>query len=237
MASPVIEGTATSSGEASSLTINFPASLVSGERLVVGVGLEGGGPQLSSWSDSLTEQADFNNNNWGTSGLADKNAAGTEGSTGSVAAGSTHHYATVSARISGHNSSTDAPEIATVAGGFDDSEIDPSSVSYSPTTDALTLVFYLAGDENGTSVTSPPTNYATEDSIFEAGGGRFDQASAVLFSRAQTGITSEDPGAPTMSGSHRGGAVTYGLYDGSEGSGGGVAIPVVQHHRCMQEAA
>lgn len=220
MAFPTIEGTNTSveSSDTTSHTVSLPSGINADELLLVVIGIEGDSGTItdpSGWTRLLKDVG----NNWGTLYVIYKVASGSEGSTISFTTSNNRNSAHVAMRISGHDSSTNAPEINNDDTGSFTQDKNPDPPNLSPSggaKDYLYLCGYGQGDRSGTSEVSVPTNYTSVANAF-ASGGEFDQAGVSVAER-NLNASSENPGTFTMQDEARWNAYTMVVYPGTEGT-------------------
>lgn len=120
-----------------------------------------------------------------------KVAAGSD--TASVTLGTAGRLAGIFWRVTG----ADTYAVSSVATGSNAAPDSPALTHSAETRDVLT--FTLGGQEDTRTVTTTPTNYTNTASVSNTGGATNTNCTVFGATRGQTGITSENPGAWTMS--------------------------------------
>ena len=160
MAAPTVAGTTTtdSAGKTTSHTVNLPASIVSGNLLVIFFAVRGGGSV--TWPAGYTEIAEISNSNV-TLSIAYRQADGGEGSTITVTTGDSDRSASTAYRITGHIApATQAPELSTGATG---TSTTPDPDSLTPTGGSKEYLWLAGfGTRAATTHTAIPTSYSNQ---------------------------------------------------------------------------
>lgn len=205
-----------SGGNGTSITVNLPSGVGTGDLMITCVTWDGaptsinwpssGGAWTSLYSTSCPSSACLHACRY-------RVATGSETSYGISWTGS-EGSSYVVYRIEGHSASTTAPQIGTSATGTDANPNPPTSASPSGgTQDYLFIVAY--GWDGNNSHTTYPTNYASNqvtDRWANAGG-----AGTAIASRNLNTSSTENPGTATISGSDDWVAQTMIVHPGTEG--------------------
>jgi len=229
MASPAVAATNTSitDSNATSHTVSLPASISSGDLLIVAFGANGFGPGVS-WPAGWTEFLEFDHASTGTLALAYRQADGGEGATITVTTVENERSAHLSWRITGHEDpATQAPEASTGAEGTSTA---PNPDSISPTggsKDYLFLAIHEADQDTDprTNTTASPSGYGNLIEI------DMESTQGVIIAGGDKAATaaSEDPGTFTISNSAAWVAATVAIHPAAAGG----IIQQVMHHRKM----
>ena len=203
MAFPVVQARNETSftAAATSFACNLPASIASGDLLIVILASGGTNAQqfntLTGWTELVDENNTFGVHAWYR--LAD----GTEGATVTFTCTGSSRAASVSYRISGaENPATQAPQISTVATG---TSAAPDPGTLTPTggaKDYLWLTFFANGSieeaDDDTWLNNAATNYSNQLAITSGTGGT--NVAAILGSCERTAnATSENAVWPASS--------------------------------------
>ena len=211
MAFPVVEATATSNGKSTSLSVTLPASIASGDLLVLFMaGRDNVGTGGIGFPAGWTELHDDLDTGDSRTAVAYRIADGTEGASITVTMSSARDLVSLVYRISG--TSGNAPEMGTATG--DSNSPNPPSLTPSwGSKDTLWLV-YGSGD-NGKVYTAAPTSYTD---LIAQDRGQAASGSA----RRENATATEDPGTFTMESAEAWQTVTLAV----EPAGGGTDTPV-----------
>ncbi len=213
MTFPVQETLATSNGSATtSPTYNLPSGITDGDLLlaffandfsVTATTFPAGWTQLHEGAPiSSIRHALFY-----------RVADGTEGASITLTTGNVP-FSGVCVRISGHDSSTNAPTVTETTLSF--GSIDPPN--HTAGGGAIDYKWYAWAASDSTSSTfTPPTNYAEQADL------NGNSAPSVSLADRDLNASSENPGTFT-GGSGSWGAMTCSVFPGSEGGGGGDAF-------------
>lgn len=200
MAFPVISGrkSTTFASAVTSMAVNLPVSIASGNLLIAGSCLRNAG----TWSlpSGWNEIASQSSGGVGELTIFYKIADGTEGATATWTAGTSSTAVWEVHKVTGFNSSS-APEVTTSSsGGTPGSQ--PNSPSLTPSWGSAETLWLTVGASSAEEIASGsvPTNYTDL-------GGSFLQATgssvAIKMGSRKLSATSEDPGAFTFSASPR----------------------------------
>lgn len=214
MTFPVTQGSVATNGSASSTaTVNLPSGIVSGELLLLW--------HIQDYSvTSMSTPSGWTSRHQSTPtsslrmALFYRVADGSEGSTVTFSQANLAYNSFV-VRVSGHDSSANAPQVATAQNSF--GSIDPPNLT--PTGGAKDYKWYAMGTRDAsTAAYSPPTNF-TE--ICDT-----NQASTPSLSVAErdTNASSQNPGTFTNSGTSVWGAMTVAVHPGTEGNNSSTPI-------------
>jgi hypothetical protein len=216
MSFPTVAGRNNSAdgADATSHTVALPASIASGDLLIVHFVVDGS-PTIT-WPANWVSIADRGHGDGSASksACAYKIADGTEGASISVTTSASEKAASRSWRITGWHGTT-VPEAATSAGN--DAAPDPPNLSPSWGAED-TLWLALHGHENtSTSVTAYPTNYVD---TFGQGTSGASAATNVIQAVAERSLNaaSENPGAFTLNGSRVWANFTVAIRPGAGGT-------------------
>jgi hypothetical protein len=198
MAFPVVQTTAESATTvaASNHTINLPASIANGDRLLW---IGGKGSQVATMDTPTGWTRIIDENIANGVFMYARDADGTEGASMAVtSSGATVKQASIVYRVSGAEAVvTQLPEISTVATGTGTTP-DPGSVSVTggPKDILAIAMFNLAGEEvdDDTWCNSAPTNYA---GLLQktSGTGGTNTSNELATAHRQLNAASEDPGS------------------------------------------
>ncbi len=214
MAASVAATNTSTSTTTSSHTVDLPASISSGDLLVVAFTADpdSGISWPMGWTEIFEVQAVFTVQ----FAVAFRRADGDEGANITVTTASDAVGGHCSYRITGHHTTTD-PEAASAATG-ESTAPDPGSLNPTGWGSEATLWIATYGWQVSGTHSGFPTNYDS------------NQIAAVgcAMSTDEVTATSEDPGAGTLSGALVWGATTIGI---RPAAAGGISIPIVYHHR------
>jgi hypothetical protein len=172
-------------------TVNLPASIVSGNLLLVQFTVLGDG--TVTWPAGWTSLYDVSvGAGEVTHSVRFRRADGGEGATITLTTSVSGKSSHLSSRITGHHTSTD-PEVGTVAEG-DSTAPDPPSLSPSWGAED-TLWFAEISYDTGADTTAYPTNYT--NGRVERRAGESDSASTAE-ARRELNASSDDPDALTL---------------------------------------
>jgi hypothetical protein len=182
----------------------MPASVAAGDMLIALVG-EDSGAASNTWDNSFTELLDSASATGIICAAAYKIAAG--GETQVVATHTTERSNHIALRIPAAEWANDgtAPEISTIATG---SSTTPNATSVSPSwgtsNDTILIVVCFADDSAPPfPITAWPTNYANN----QVSNATATSACSIACATRTANVSSEDPGAFTMTGTETWGAV------------------------------
>lgn len=234
MAFPQVE-TENTSGESSAVTshtVSLPTGIASGDLLLVFMAIDAGSAPFTSFPAGYTEIKDVSETtNDVTLAVAYRVADGGEGATITVTTTPSAQSAHATYRISGHDSSTTAPEISTGVSG--DSQIpDPDSLTPTGGSKDYLWVANCVVDGSGSTgpweVTGIPTNY-TNLVNSESGGATL--GATVGLGRRELAAASEDPGTFVAgdSGGKEWYAAQLAVHPGSEGGAAVGPTPIPDH--------
>lgn len=202
-------------GDVTTHTVSLPASLVSGNLIVIVVAIDGN-------SGTVTPPTGFSNivANFGDGVNAVFNAAWYKISDGSE--GATTTFATVNAQrsahhcwqISGHDSATNIPQGSSV-GSAGSPSTTPDPASLTPTGGAKDYLWLaVSGKDTGDSTYSGfPTNYTNTGEINMAGATA--AGVCLAWGRRALNAASEDPGAFTIAETEEWVAMTLAIHPGA----------------------
>jgi len=219
MAYPQIVGTPATTATTTGTAMNLPASITSGNLLVLAIAHRHTTDGSVTSVAGFTEQADDGT----TSHLAiyTRTADGTEGSTVTATFGGTGHTAATCWEISGWDGFV--ASVANVSGS--PTTHDPASISTGVGSRECLMLALDASQSQTVTVSSYPSGYSNGTSLRSAASG-----SALRLNSATLEVTasSEDPGAFTLSGGTTGAVGGILIY--AAGGGGGIVIPVFHHN-------
>jgi len=205
MASPTIVAETPSNDDnaTTSFTI-LTGSPLEGEGVLIFLSRDNGGTGTVSWSDGYTELYDLNDDDGFSSGAAAyKQAGASEPSSITVTATVSGEFTARAYRISGHLSfATQAPDVGTVTNGGNTVTHDPPSVNVTGGAADILSFAVLPFDTHNSDVNSYPSSYINTGVTRSGVSG--SQCSLAFCTRAITSVSSEDPGAFTLSATRRG---------------------------------
>ena len=215
MAFPVVETTNTTDfGSGTSHTINLPASIASGDLLIVWMSVDGGGETITFPNEGSDWIVLFPTTSSGehTVKSAYRIADGTEGGTITVTTGSNEAGTAISFRISGW-STTDILEAST---GNSGTSANPDPDSLTPAGGALDYLWIAwQGCDRNRSTDAFPTNF--DDNQINLTGSGVGAASQGIATR-NLNTTVQDPGTFTIGGSDQWIAYTIAVYPEDDSS-------------------
>ena len=201
MASPVVEGTATTggTGPTANAVVTLPATIQAGETLIVlhrsAVGTAAHG-YPGGWTVLFNSDADASDDRIS---CAWRKADGSEGASITITQTSSK-FASIAYRISGAEDPTvQAPEFATLIIGTDAAP-DPGTVT--PTGGSKDYLFLWLGGWEGEQTSPPagnPTNYSNPIGANSGTGGAIATNCRVAGAQRQLTAASEDPPSWTIS--------------------------------------
>lgn len=205
MASPTVVAETPSNDDnaTTSFTISTGSPL-EGEGVVIFLSRDNGGTGTVSWSDGYTELYDVNDDDgFSSASAAYKQAGASEPSSITVTSTVSGEFTARAYRVSGHLSfATQAPDFGIVTDGGNTVTHDPPSVNVTGgAADILSLVA-LPFDTHNSNVNTYPSSYINTGVTRSGVSG--SQCSLAFCTRAITSVSSEDPGAFTLSATRRG---------------------------------
>lgn len=205
MASPsiVAETPSNDDNDTTSFTI-LTGSPLEGEGSLIFLSRDNGGTGTVTWSDGYTELYDLNDDDGFSSGAAAyKQAGASEPSSITVTASVSGEFTARAYRISGHLSfATQAPDVGTVTNGGNTVTHNPPSVNVTGGAADILSFAVLPFDTHNSDVNTYPSSYINTGVTRSGVSG--SQCSLAFCTRAITSVSSEDPGAFTLSATRRG---------------------------------
>jgi len=220
MASPVVvaETASSSSSGSTTFTINTGSPL-EGEGYIITLSRNSGSGSVT-WSDSMNELFDVNDDDGFSSGAAAyKQAGASEPSSITVTSTTSDEFIARCYRISGHlDFSTQAPDVGVVVNEGNTTTHNPPSVNVTGGSNDILSLAALPLDTHNASITTYPTSYVNTGRGTSGVSG--SQCSLGYGRRAMLAVASEDPSAFVLSTTRRGTPATI-LIQAAGGGGGG----------------
>lgn len=192
MAYPQVAGYNTSfeAGNETSHTVNLPASISNGELLIVFFSTDG--DNVATFPGGWTKIFNVSDTRDIHLSVAYRIADGNEEATITVTTTSSETSTHISFRITGHNSSTNAPEISTGAQG---TNVNPDPDSLTATWGAgNNLWIAMSANDDNETVDAYPTNYDSNQHSLDGGGGPTLAVATYNYNTTDT----QDPGTFTI---------------------------------------
>lgn len=224
MAIPVIEGTQDSNNSSSStsLTVTLPSNLQIDEGVVVRVSRDGGTGTVT-WPTGWSELYDaIDDDGFAAGAAAYRKIDGTEGSSITVTSSTSDPFAARASRYSGVDFATDPPQAAIDTAGGNTTSHDPPNLSITGGPLDTSVIATAHIDTVNAGVTGYPTGFINTGNLISGATG--SQCILAYADKAETGISSTNPGAFNTTNTRRAVNSTIAVVD--PGGGGGPTLKV-----------